>query len=275
MKDSELRLASRLPVAAHNGGLFISRGRGSHPVRTIDSHELIVVRHGALAMFEAAAQFRLGAGQALVLWPGRRHGGSAPYPPDLSFFWFHFALPRVSGAGTTELRIPQVLQARDPEKVTELCRRFLEEQESGAGPFMLSLVLLNILAELAPRGDEGLGPEARRHPLTARAQELIKIRALAPAFSTRALAAELRVNPDYLGQLFRQDTGHCVTDAVHEVRVRKARQLLLESRLGIKEIAGLSGFGDVAFFRRVFRRGTGTTPAAFRRLHGRLHLNTE
>jgi len=47
------------------------------------------------------------------------------------------------------------------------------------------------------------------------------------------------------------------------------------NRLTIGEAAVECGFGDLAFFRKVFKRVVGTTPVAFRRLHSRIHVNTE
>jgi hypothetical protein len=88
-----LKLTVPLPLIACNAGLFVSRGKGAHVDRVIDSYELIYVRRGALAMQENAREFFLERGQTLLLWPGRRHKGIRPYPPDLSFYWIHFKLP--------------------------------------------------------------------------------------------------------------------------------------------------------------------------------------
>ena len=108
-----LRLMAMASVAALNGGLFVSRGKGTHPTRVIDSHELIFVRSGILELFEEERRFRLGPGEALVLWPGRRHGGAAPYPPDLSFFWIHFNIPKDQTQGRC-FEVMQSCVAPDP-----------------------------------------------------------------------------------------------------------------------------------------------------------------
>ena len=73
-----------------NGGRFISRGKGRHAVRTIDSNEIIFVIKGTLTMFEETRFFDLHAGDYLLLHRGRKHGGILDYPPGLSFFWLHF-----------------------------------------------------------------------------------------------------------------------------------------------------------------------------------------
>ena len=50
-----------------NAGRFVSRGRGRHGTRVIDSYELIYVDAGKLEMFEAGRTFRLSAGEWLLL----------------------------------------------------------------------------------------------------------------------------------------------------------------------------------------------------------------
>ena len=50
--------------------------------------------------------------------------------------------------------------------------------------------------------------------------------------------------------------------------------MLQEGGLSLKEVARLCGFADAGYFRRVFHRGTGVSPSAYRRLHARVHVNT-
>ena len=60
-----------------NAGRFVSRGRGRHGTRVIDSYELIYVDAGKLEMFEAGRTFRLSAGEWLLLRRRQRCGGAA------------------------------------------------------------------------------------------------------------------------------------------------------------------------------------------------------
>ncbi|OGV50774.1 MAG: hypothetical protein A2X49_12150 [Lentisphaerae bacterium GWF2_52_8] len=272
--DKPLELKFAFPLKALNGGLFVSRGCGIHPTRTIDSHELIFVRSGMLGIFEDKQRFELKEGDALLLRPGLRHGGTLAYPPDLSFFWIHFLIEKESKTTKSQqIEIPRVGRVAEPQRFAELCLRFLDAQESDPGNRLrLSLLLALMLAELAA-APKSSGPEAAA--LAARASELIAVDSLDQDFSAGRLAAKLRCNPDYLGRIFKAAYGYSLTRAIHNRRIAQARKLLLESNLNIGEIVGASGFGDIAFFRRIFKRHTGFAPHSFRKLCPRRHINTE
>ena len=85
---------------------------------------------------------------------------------------------------------------------------------------------------------------------------------------TAMVASALRCNPDYLGRVFREAHGFTLTAAIHHRRLRRARELLMDSQLGVAEIAGECGFADAAYFGRMFRRYEGMPPLAYRRLYG-------
>ncbi len=48
-------------------GLFISSGQGTHPDRTLNDYELIVVRRGTLSIWENDVRFEVPPGHALIL----------------------------------------------------------------------------------------------------------------------------------------------------------------------------------------------------------------
>ncbi len=51
-----------------------------------------------------------------------------------------------------------------------------------------------------------------------------------------------------------------------EVRHELARRYMADERLALGEVAYLLGFSDPSAFHRAFKRWTGTTPAAARRM---------
>ena len=68
---------------------------------------------------------------------------------------------------------------------------------------------------------------------------------------------------------FKRALGVTVPQYVTELRMRTAAQLLADTHFSIKEIAGMCGFSDPAYFIRCFARHSGVTPGAFRKFRSR------
>jgi dienelactone hydrolase len=83
--------------------------------------------------------------------------------------------------------------------------------------------------------------------------------------STSQLAKELHCNADYLGRVFRRVFHLTPTEAIHRQRVRAAEKLLLNGSASLTEVATLCGFNDVGYFRQIFSKHTGLTPAVWKR----------
>ena len=77
-------------------------------------------------------------------------------------------------------------------------------------------------------------------------------------------AAEMGVSAGQLSRLCRDVLGQSALDVLNARIVHEAERELVYSTLGIKQIAGLLGFADDAYFGRFFRKQTGRTPSAFR-----------
>ncbi len=265
-------------LKACNAGLFVSRGKGIHNDRVIDSHELIFVRRGVLSMQEDNRDFEVGPGQTLLLWPGRRHRGTRPYPPDLSFYWIHFQLPASAARGkSAPLAVPQHATLRAEDRLAELFHRFLDDQESGRlEPVPAALLILLMLCEVSSSHGGGAGgrPSDAAAALATRARLLIQTR-FHEAISTAELASALSCNADYLGRVYRKAYGRTLVDEIHEMRLRSARRMLMESTQNIDQISREVGFQDSGYFRRIFRKRQGLSPRAFRQLYARTHVNTE
>jgi len=69
----------------------------------------------------------------------------------------------------------------------------------------------------------------------------------------------------YFCRAFKVSTGLAPHQWQREARLRRAKHLLLTSRMSIAEIAIDVGFADQAHFTRTFTRGVGASPGAWRR----------
>lgn len=278
--NSTLFIATNCPVKAQNAGLFISRGTVPHPTRVIHSHELIFVRQGTLDMWEEDQSFHLVAGQALHLWPGRRHGGGAPMPPDLRFYWIHFDIMSEPGGdglllpnAEPNMAIPQVVTISQIERMERLFRIFLEDQETGLlHPYAANLLTTMMLVEVVQAQVEPPALEDANAVATW-AYTYIRMNFDRPITASK-VATALGYNTDYLGRIYRKLYGCTLTESIHKRRVEKACEWLLDTNLSISQIATRCGFDDTDYFRRVFRRMMNVCPSDYRQESARVHVNT-
>ena len=82
--------------------------------------------------------------------------------------------------------------------------------------------------------------------------------------SLAQLAGELHVSPKYLSSLFNHDMGISLSDFMQDMRVDRAKHLLLYTDLDYPDISNLLCFGSQSYFNQVFRKKTGMTPKQFR-----------
>lgn len=87
-----------------------------------------------------------------------------------------------------------------------------------------------------------------------------------PAISAQSVAQQLRLSVRYVHDLL-QETGISFAERILELRLQRAHRMLCDrrnDRMRVSEIALLSGFSDVSYFNRCFRRRFGITPSGAR-----------
>ena len=88
---------------------------------------------------------------------------------------------------------------------------------------------------------------------------------LADEMSLAVLAEEFHLNPQYISQLFKNEIGVNFLSYLTNIRMEKAKKLLLSTSLSVAEVAERSGYGDYRVFTKVFKKSEGVTPSQYRR----------
>ena len=86
-----------------------------------------------------------------------------------------------------------------------------------------------------------------------------------PNLSLQSLADSVGMSPSYVAKVFKECAGVSVNDYLLNLRIEKAKSLLLEESLPAREIASKVGLDNENYFYTVFRKKTGQTPNAFRK----------
>jgi AraC-like DNA-binding protein len=83
--------------------------------------------------------------------------------------------------------------------------------------------------------------------------------------SLRDVAKVVNVSTFYFCKLFKKATGLTFTEYLSQVRIAKAKNLLLNPNLRVSEIAYDIGYQSLTHFNRTFHRITGQSPTAYRK----------
>lgn len=82
--------------------------------------------------------------------------------------------------------------------------------------------------------------------------------------SRDSVAGFLKLHPNYLSQLFAQQSEESFSGFLLRVRLERARHLLEDPGLNVSEVARLSGFADANYFIRAFKKRYALTPGRAR-----------
>jgi len=134
--------------------------------------------------------------------------------------------------------------------------------------------LLQLIGMVCPRdGDRLIELSTRNAQRLGRREALIRVdrhvtaHLASETLSLTSAAAAAFLSPNYLAHLIKKETGRTFVEWVTERRLTRAKELLADDSLRIKEIAFLVGYRDEAYFARRFRLSVGQSPSHFRQLH--------
>ncbi len=86
-----------------------------------------------------------------------------------------------------------------------------------------------------------------------------------PSLTASMVCQEMKISQKYLIQFLKEQTGKTFAKYIEDLRVEKAKELLLNTDYSNERIAGEAGFGSMNSFYRVFNKKTGVSPGAFRK----------
>jgi AraC family transcriptional regulator len=115
----------------------------------------------------------------------------------------------------------------------------------------------------APVGDAGQSGSLAPWQLR-RAMDFMRVH-LSGVISLQQLASACDISVSYFARGFKNGTGVPPHRWLVETRIEKAKDMLLNTKMPLAEVAAACGFADQCHLTRKFRRATGETPAAWRR----------
>jgi AraC-like DNA-binding protein len=208
----------------------------------------------------------LGKDDIFSMWPGIACSfyAAPPYAGDeVEMDWVRVGGPMAAdlsrAMGTTEARPWN--HAADPKRARELIRNLhvLTAEYPPQADLLAVATLHQIAAACAherpvPTGDR---------PLALRIRDAMH-QHVASGMNITDYAQAFKIARSHFFTLFKETFGKSPIEVLTEIRMDRAKDLLKNTDLSMKEVAFASGYSDPLYFSRLFRRRTGMPPSKFR-----------
>jgi AraC-like DNA-binding protein len=159
-----------------------------------------------------------------------------------------------------------MVSALDPELMSAVLR-FLQSLDSGADRRVLApMIQQEVVYRVLQREQFGrlmriAAKQASGNPVAA---ALTYVREhYAEPLTVNDMAEQVSLSPSSFSNLFREVTGRSPYQFLKELRLDRARELLLDGRLSVTDISRAVGYCSTSHFIKEFRARYGTTPRAY------------
>jgi AraC family transcriptional regulator len=250
--------ASHIPQASLLGvGQILPQPDWHSPDSHHAHHELIVVMAGGITVASGGLRVHAGPGSALIYPAGVEHEEWSDRDHPLHSIFLPFTCPGFDGLPVTV--IPDNRQA-----IREVAARIYADRDtsSPAARLQRNAFLHVILAELL----RNLGSEDQ--PMVTNVRRHIRDH-LADALTLEGLAKVCGLSKFHFLRQYRMATGRTPMQDVRAMRAEYARELIMSTRLPLKDVAARAGLGDEYSMSRLFRKLFGIPPGRYRRVHER------
>lgn len=184
-------------------------------------------------------------------------------PEHMEQFFLHITLTTPEGFDMLSL-IPKICQIPCSQSFLAQLREFSESEDYGQLLQFKTLVSQNLV--------DCLVAEKLPFPIKPYSRETFQAMTYMQNNITLQLSGEqiahaVGISPSSLHKRFKAETGMSLGAYQDDLIFNRAKQLLAQRQLSIKEVSQQLGFCDQYYFSRRFKAKTGATPSNYRKNH--------
>lgn len=283
-----IRFSVERPVHYSSSGFFQAGENWVHSRRRTDSFEIIIVHKHGFQLQVEGIPYELGEGDMLFIPPRWEHVGFGETKPGTVFFWAHFYIKEellrscddddtvdeafdITNLEPYQLILPLHMAKLDLGRTAIHCHQICDVNESksyvpGTTNYLMTALLNEICSQYIRKHDELYYGNIQK------IMEWIRINYASP-ISVTDVADHFQYSINYMSAYFSKHVGISMQKYISMLRVKKACELLLETRDTVIQIAAQVGFKDSKYFLRVFKQYMHQTPTQYRNAFNRTHYN--
>lgn len=236
--------------------------------RALADHELVLIIGGRGEAVIENKVFFLKTGNMLYFSPGLRHSMRSSGEEPLVFYGVHFSCLDAAfhngqwkcESSREALPVRNMFETAGYQRMELLFQKLncCWNEKSPGYEMICRSVLLEILSQCMCQFEGNYAVRKKIEALLAFINQNLERR-----ITVGELAKRADLSPDYLAAQFKCITGCTVIQYINRSRIDRAKPLLLDENLKIREVAERLGFCDEFYFSRTFKKYEGVGPADF------------
>lgn len=252
------------PLREHPSGYFFNTAKG----RILREYQLVYIARGqGVFASKSTPEQQVPKGRLIVLFPGQWH----TYHPLRSVGWTEYyigfegpVIDKLIGESFLSCE-QQVLDIGINEELTSLFTRAIEIAEAdrmSSQQYLAGIVLHMIGLVLSVSKNKIV--EVSDISTKVEQAKIMMNENIAANLEPEELAARLHISYSWFRRIFKDYTGYSPAKYFQELRLRRAKELLVGTSQSVKEISFSLGFQSTEYFFLFFKKHTGVTPLGYR-----------
>ncbi|WP_317897446.1 AraC family transcriptional regulator [Aurantibacillus circumpalustris] len=233
------------------------------------NHSLILVTKGSIIASSGFDDYTIEQ-NAMIVVPAGQITSLSFMSDDIEGFYLHFKTDYLSHTDidfSDWLTQPVIkFDKTETKQLVSLLNRMQKLNEDETNKSIIKLYLTTLLAEMKQSNDFRMRVNFPAHErITLEFKKLLNYNITKHSAIT-FYAEELNVTPNHLNKSVKATIGKSASSLINEMLILEAKILMQKSDMAIGEVASETGFEDVSYFGRFFKKHTGHTPKEYRKM---------
>jgi AraC-like DNA-binding protein len=252
------------PLSEHPSGYYFNTRKG----RILSEYQFVYITKGkGMISFIPGEQIELNKGRVFIIYPGQWH----TYYPQLETGWNEYYIG-FEGHLVDEIvkngflsKENQIFEIGFNEELVKLFSRAIEvaEAEKAATQLYLGGILMHIMGLVLSASQNQLY-EVNEVTQKIEQAKIIMNENIYKNIEPELLAEKLNISYSWFRKVFKDYTGLAPAKYFQELKLRKAKELLVSTSHSVKEIAYQLDYNSTEHFFSLFKKITAFTPLEYR-----------
>ncbi len=256
------------PSTDHPKSYYFNPQKG----RVLSEYQFVYISKGkGIFESESTKKRAIAKGQIMILFPGQWHS----YQPLKDIGWNEYYIGFEGSIIDSIINKSfissqnQVLDVGTSEELVNLFStaiRVAKEDKKSAQQYLAGIVfhILGMILALS----QNKNYEARESTQVIERAKIIMGENIHKDIDVKEIASKLGTSYSWFRKFFKEYTGYAPAQYFQELKLRKAKELLTETNLPIKEIAYELNFSSIEYFLSFFKQRVNITPSEYRKVNG-------